>query len=477
MKEEILRMEGIRCEQNGVTLIEDMRITLRKAETMGLLIKNAHRRSSVVSLLCGQLPVDSGRVYFDDRPVAPADYAALCYRRVAFVGGRSELIDSLSVAENIFIIRPHARTYLIRKRIINRQAEILLGRFGVDIPPGTPAMKLTTLERMLVQLIKAYAAGARIVVIGDVSRTLGTLEIDTLMRCADLLKKEKIGVFLVDAYWDVLSKFSDRLSVFSSRSVVKVFRREDFNEEAISILLEEPPAQASEGMPRFDDPPALRFENVCTETLMELTFSVHPREIVCILDTDGSGMDQIVRALMGEEHPLRGEIWLSGKPYTRRGTAQALRSGLGFIGDNPTHTSLFRDLSVMDNLSLPISSRIGSFFWKKRYMRSLVEHGGAYFSRDVLSGRTLHPLKEDVLQRIVYVRWRLARPRVLAVVRPLSVTDAVGSRITREMILDIARAGSAVLVLSSNWTEARQLGHRILELRRGRLVEREAPHA
>ena len=475
MKEEILRMEGIRCDQNGVRLIEDMRITLRKAETMGLLIKNAHRRSSVVSLLCGHLPINSGRVYFDDQPVAPADYPALCHRRVAFVGGRSELIDGLSVAENIFIIRPHARTYLIRKRKINRQAEMLLERFAADIPPGRPAMKLTTLERMLVQLIKAYAAGARIVVISDVSRTLGTLEIETLMRCADLLKKDGIGVFLVDAYWDVLSKFSDRFSIFSSRSVVKVFRKEDYNEDVISILLEEPPAQPHEGTAVFHDPPALILKGICTETLTNITFSVHPREIVCILDIDGSGMDQIAGVLMGEERLLQGEIWLSGKPYRRRGTAQALKKGLGFIGGNPTHTSLLRDRSVMDNLSLPISSRIGLFFWKKRYMRSLKEFSGVYFSPEVLHSRTLHPLKEDVLQRIVYVRWRLMRPRVLAVVRPLSVTDAVGSRITRELILDIAKAGSAVLVLSSNWTEARQLGHRILELRKGRLVEQGVP--
>lgn len=470
MNEEILRMEGIYCRQDGMTLIEDMRMTLRKGETMGLLIKNAHRRSSVVSLLCGRLAVEGGRIYCNDQPVAPDAYAALCFRRVAFVGGRSALIDTLSVAENIFLIRPHAKMYLIQKRKLRRQAAMLMERFGARVNPNAPVSRLTTLERMIVQLVKAYASGARIIVLNDLSRALGTLEIDALMRCVRTLKEEGIGIFLADAYSDVLTKHSDRLSVFSSRSVVKVFRRENFDERALSILLEESPGGPMPYAAAEGEAPALSFAGVRTKTLHEVTFCVHPREIVCILDIDGSGVDQIFGLLTGDCHLRGGEIRIAGERYGSRSEARAIRKGLGIIGDNPTHTSLFRDLSVLDNLSLPISSRIGAFFLKRRYMRSLIEQSRAYLPEDVLESRTLHPLKEDILQRIVYVRWRLMRPRAMVLLRPLSVTDAVGSRVTRESIMELANAGSAVLVLSSNPTEARLLGHRILELRQGRLV-------
>lgn len=471
MREEILRLEGIDCKQYGVSLIEDLRITLRKGETMGLLIKNAHRRSSIVSLLCGHLMIESGRVYYNDQLVDLSDYTALCRRRVAFVGGRSELIDSLSVAENIFIIRPHTRMYLIRKHKLNQQAERLFERFHTRIKPGMPISRLTMLERMLVQLMKAYASGARIVVLNDLSRTLGTLEIDTLMKCVDILKEEGVGVFLADAYWDVLSKHTDRLSVFSSRSVVKVFRKEDYNEKALSVLLEEPMQQLVDDRPPTNATPVLTLHSVCTGTLKDITLTVRPGEIVSILDIDGSGVDQIASVLTGDSALQQGEIWIAGKRYKPHSEAQAFKNGIGLIGDNPTHTSLFRDLSVMDNLSLPISNRIHSFYFKKRYIRSLKTHCGTYFSQEILENQTLHLLKEDILQRIVYVRWRLMRPRVLVVIRPLAATDSVGSRITRDLLLDIARSGSALVVLSANPTEAHQLGHRVLVLREGRLSE------
>lgn len=473
MREEILRMERICCGRNGVTLIENMHITLRKGETMGLLIKNAHRRLSVVSLLRGKLQVDSGRIYFGDQLIDPDDYGQLSQRRIATISAGPELIDTLSVAENIFLMRPGVRTYFVRKRRLHRQAAMLLSRFRPQMDPASPVSRLTTLERMIVQLVKAYASGARVVLLSDLSRALGPLEIDALMRCVALLKEEGMGVFLADAYFDVLTKYTDRLSVFSSRSVVKVFRKETYDDGALSALLEDRSAQPAArrgAAERSAARAALSFQGVHTRTLRNVSFQVAPGEVVSVLDMDGSGIDQIAALLMGECGLLSGRILLGTKQYTLRSQDRAIRQGLAIVGDDPTHTSLFRDHSVMDNLSLPISSRMWGFFTFSRFRRSLRAQCRAYFSEEILSSSSLHPLNEEILQRIVYVRWQIMRPKVIVLVRPLSMTDAASGRVVRESIAGLAEAGSAVLVLSSNVTEARMFGHRVLELREGHIT-------
>ncbi|MCL1795543.1 MAG: ATP-binding cassette domain-containing protein [Clostridia bacterium] len=473
MKEEILRMEGISCRRNGVTLIDDMRLTLRKGETMGLLMKNAHRRSSVASLLSGELPVDSGRIYYNDKQIDSDAFAELCKRRVATIP--STLIESLTVAENMFMIRPGVRVYLVRKARLREQARLLLGRFGLEIDADKPVSRLTTFEKMVVQLTKAYASGARVLLLSDLSRELGPLEVDTLMRCVEKVKAEGFGVFLSDAYSDVLMKYTDRLSVFSGHRVVKVFRREAYDTGALSLLLEDSrlPGRTK---PRPDmSHPTLSLHGVRTESLNDVSMSVFPGEVVSLLDMDSSGVDQIAALLVGECGLLSGRIELCGGSYVRRSQANAIKRGLGIIGDDPTRTSLFRDHSVMDSLSLPISSRIPGFFSQKRFELSLREQCLYHFPPEVLNSRTLHPLTEETLLKIVYVRWLVMRPKAMVIVRPLAMADAACSRVIRESIAAMAAAGSAVLILSYNQAEARLLSHRILPLKRGRITSANRP--
>lgn len=469
MKEEVLRMEHIDCYRDGIALMEDMHITLRRGETMGLLIKNAHRRSSVVRLLCGLLPVQNGRIYYEDHLIDLCDYEALCRRRVALVGGGAVLIDSMSVAENIFLIRAKLKTYLVNKRRLRQQSQRLLEQFGASIDPDAPISRLSPIDRMIVQLVKAHACGAHIVVLSDISRVLGEADMQSLMQCVEKLKTEGTGIFLVDAYADVLTRHSDRLSVFSSRTVIKVFRREDFDARVLSILLEDPPATPSAVISEEDREPVLALCNVSTKSLQSICLSVMGGEVVSVLDMDGSGGEEIAAMLNGECALHAGHVLLCGAPYVRRNQAHAVRRGLGIVGDNPTHSSLFRNYSVMENLSLPISSRIPTFFVRRRYMKSLQAHARAYLPEEVLRSPTLHPLREDTLQRIVYARFRIMRPRAMVLVRPLSVTDAQTSRTVREQIAAMAQAGCAVLVLSTNAAEAKLLGHRVLELSDGRI--------
>lgn len=472
MREEILRMEGVRCMRGQVPLIQDLHLSLYKGETMGLLIHHAYRRSCVASLLCGLLPIDAGRIYYNDRLIDHEAYPQLCMRRIAYIGGQSDLIDSISVAENIFLIRAATKMYFVRHGLLNRQATQLLRYFETHIDPAMPVYRLTPLQRITVELVKAYACGARVVLLNDLSRTLSPLEIRALMGCVARLKAEGVGVLLADAYWDVLSDHTDRLSVYNHGRIVKVFRREEYDPAALAMLLQEgadPPAAADACA--METEAVLSFCGICTETLREVSFEVRRGEVVSVLDMDGSGNNQIAALLQGDCALRSGSILLQGMPYARRTNALALARGLGIINENPTHAGLLHDLSVLENLALPISSRKMDFFARRRYMRSLRDHCAALLPDWVLGLPTLHTLDEEMLQRIAYARWQLMRPKAMVLMRPLSVTDARLSRMTAEYIRDFARHGSAVLILSSNATEARQLGGRVLVLQGGRISE------
>lgn len=468
MKNEILRMEGVRSEVRGVTMLRDLHLTLYRGETMGLVLHNPFRRDCIAALLRGQLPVEAGRIYYGDRLVDNETFPQLCQRRIAYIGGQSDLIDELSVAENIFLMRPAAKTYLIRRGVLKRQAAMLLSAFQTQVDPSTPVSELSTLQRLTVELVKAVACGARIVLLNELSRTLSPAELEALMECVARLKSEGMGILMADAYWDVLSAYTDRVTVYSEGRMVKLLRREEYSAGILPRLLSEPAqAMALEGP--ADTPEVLSFAGVFTHSLRDVSLCLHRGEVVSILDMDGSGAGQIAALLAGERRLLGGGIRLDGQPYQRRGARQALEAGLGFILENPTRSTLMPELSVMDNLALPISGRVSGFFLHRRFQRSLRERAAAFLPPEMLEEKDLSRLEEEQLLQLVYARWRLFRPKAMVLMRPLSVTDAHLSQVVQREVTALAREGSGVLILSANASEARRLGHRVLALEHGRL--------
>jgi ribose transport system ATP-binding protein len=279
-----------------------------------------------------------------------------------------------------------------------------------------------------------------------------------------------MGVLLADAYWDVLIAHSDRLSVYDDGRIVKVFRKDAFDIDTLSALVrgpQNPPPRVAAA--KREDPPALSFAGVCANTLQDISFQVNAGDVVSILDLDGSGNDQIVALLEGT-CPLRsGEIRLAGAPYRRRSLARALRRGLGILSENPTHGALFHELSTMDNLALLMCGKRRGFFLSGRFMRSLREHCAEFLSEEVLDSPSLTKLDETMRRRLVYCRWLIFRPKVMVLLRPLSVADAPLSAMTHELIAQLAARGSAVLILSSNAMEAELLSRRVLILEKGQI--------
>lgn len=469
MKTEILRMEGVRSEVRGVTMLQDFQLTVCRGEMMGLVLHNAFRRDCIAALLRGQLPVDAGRIYYGDKLVDNETFPQLCQRRIAYIGGQSDLIDELSVAENIFLMRPAAKTYLIRRGMLKRQAALLLSTFQTQIDPATPASALSTLQRLMVELVKAVACRARIVLLNELSRTLSPAELEALMECVARLKAEGMGILMVDVYWDVLSAYTDRVTVYSEGRMVKLLRRQEYSDAILPRLLSAPAQAATHAPDTTRNPEVLSFVGMYTDSLRDINFRLHRGEVLSILDLDNSGGEQIAALLAGDRHPAGGCIYLDGRPYTQRGVPQAMENGLGFVLENPTRRTLMRELSVMDNLSLPIAGKVSGFYLRRRYLRSLQERAAAYLPVEMLQAKDLSRLDEEQLLQLVYVRWRLFHPKAMILVRPLSVTDAHLSQVVEQQIAALAREGCGVLVLSANASEARRLGHRVLALHCGRL--------
>ena len=469
MKTEILRMEDVFATSHGVRLLDGFRMYLFMGETLGLIINNAYKRSLVVDVLCGSREVDLGRIYYHDQQVDPEEYTVLSRRRVACVGGKSFLIQDMSVAENIFVIRSRFKKFYIRRRTLNRQAAILLKPFSVDASPSTPVKSLTITQRVQIELIKASSTGARIIILYDLSRFLSAADMEVVFETVHKLKQDGIAFLLVDTYLDVLFQYTDRMLVMDSGRMIRAFEKDMYDEKTVEAVLLGGGGQASAGESHAFTPQVLEINHLTTDALRDISLTLHKGEAVSLLDMDDSTNAALLGALTGEA-AYEGSLMLEGKAYRPRSLNHALKSGVCVISENPTETMLFPHLSALENLYLGMAGRVRFFFGRQKYRRSLAQSFRALLPPGIMECQDIRTLGSEDLQRLVYCKWLLCHPKLLIVQKPLSVTDPHLGQITQELIGQYIRQGACVLILSSNPSEAYRLGDTVYPCKDGRIT-------
>lgn len=469
MKTEILRMEDVFATSHGVRLLDGFRMYLFMGETLGLIINNAYKRSLVVDVLCGNREVDLGRVYYQDQQVDPEEYTVLSRRRVACVGGKSFLIQDMSVAENIFVIRSRFKKIFVRRRTLNKQADILLKPFSVDASPLTPVKSLTITQRIQIELIKASATGARIIILYDLSRFLSAADISAVFETVNKLKRDGIAFLLVDTYLDVLCKFTDRMLVMDSGRMIRSFEKDMYDEKTVEAVLFSGGEKKPSGESHELAPKVLEIRHVSTNKLQDISLTLHKGEAVSLLDMDDSTNEALFQVLVGGA-AYEGVLALEGEAYKPRHLKHALKKGICVISENPTETMLFPHLSAQENLFLGMAGRVRFFFGRNKFRRSLTQNYRELLPQEILECQDIRTLGNEDLQRLVYCKWLLFHPKLLIVLKPLSVTDPHLSQVTQELIGQYTRQGTCVLILSSNPSEAYRLGDTVYPCKDGKIT-------
>jgi ABC-type sugar transport system ATPase subunit len=183
---------------------------------------------------------------------------------------------------------------------------------------------------------------------------------------------------------------------------------------------------------------------------------------------DDSTNQALLKALTGET-PYQGALMLDGKIYRPRNLRHALSQGVCVICENPTETMLFPHLTALENLYMGMAGRVNFFFSRIKYRRSLHQQYLKLLPEAVVNCRDIRSLGSEDLQRLVYMKWLLCHPKLLIVLKPLSVTDPHLGQVTQELIGLYLKQGASVLILSSNPSEAYRLGSTVYTCKDGQI--------
>lgn len=462
----------------AVQALKGVSFRLRAGTVHTLLGENGAGKSTLLKILAGVHRPDGGQLLVAGAQARLGSPGDAQRHGIAIVHQELSLAPNLSVADNLFAARLPQRAGCVDRRALRRDAAALLARLGMNLDPDAQVAELSLARRQLVEIAKALAQPSRIVIMDEPTSSLSDSEAQILFTLTARLKAEGRAIIYVSHRMDEIMRISDEITVMRDGSSICTLARDETDIGALIALMV--------GRQMQDIyPPRGPAPDRSTRALLQvrglglagrfegIDFEVHAGEIVGFFGLVGSGRSDVMDALFGM-HRCTGSILMHGRPLRLRSPADAIGHGVAFVTENRKEQGLVLDQSVQHNICMVQvhSGRGGALLTDEAAEQSLVR---ACVQRLKIRVAGLHqPVRQlsgGNQQKIVFAKWLAMRPRLLVLDEPTRGIDVGAKFEIYALIRELAAAGTAVILVSSELPEALAMSDRLLVMRNKRLVQ------
>lgn len=460
----------------GVPVLKNVSIRVPSGSIVGLVGENGAGKSTLMNVLGGVLPRDAGTIEVLGQPYDPRSPADAAAAGIAFIHQELNLFGNLSVAENLAISSmPHHRVPLLDIRRMRADAVGHLAAVGLDVAPTTIVESLSAGERQLVEIAKAVASDARIIILDEPTTSLTARESERLFDLMRRLRDDgRTLIFISHALGDVLAQ-CDEVVVLRDGAVVTSGPTAGFR---ISTLVEFMVGRSIDQL--FPDvpvqtatTPVLTVEGLTRRGVVkDVSLRVAEGEIVGLFGLMGAGRTEIASMIFGAEGFDSGTIVdPSGRSPRRRTPRRSIRARVGFVTEDRREQGVFMSLPVADNIAITTLRRFRRATGTVDRKRLLAACRAIADALRVKSGDIaiddVKNLSGGNQQKVVLARWLLSEPRLLILDEPTRGVDVGAKHDLYVTINELAGRGAGVLMVSSELEELMGTCHRILIIHKG----------
>jgi ribose transport system ATP-binding protein len=467
---------GITKTFPGVRANQDITLRLRAGEIHGLLGQNGSGKTTLIKVLAGVIQPDSGEMRLKGRSIRlPTPHAARV-AGTATVFQEFSSVGSLSVAENIFLGRLPMKPggLVIDWDRLRRDAVSCLQRLEIELDPDAEVAGLSIAEQQLVEIVKAIAKDAQLIILDEPTTALGLAEMHRLHELLRLLKRQGRAILYISHRLDEAVQLVDVVTILRNGKVVST--AEESKLDVHYIVSRMVGVEVKEHYPKAHnatDIPLFEVRNIQTRNKVNsVTFTVNRGEVFGLGGVLGSGRTEIARALFGVDALTGGELRLNGQRVSIHTPKQAIRAGIAYIPENRKSDGLFTNFDGTRNISIAALHQL-----IKILLLDLRQEDSV--SREFIAKLQISPGADNKLvgllsggnqQKILIARWLYSRGRLFILDEPTQGLD-VGAKIAvYRLINEITAAGHAVVLISSDHDELLAMSDRIGLVRQGKIV-------
>lgn len=472
----LLQVREVSKQFPGVRALHNVNLTLHRGEVLAVVGENGAGKSTLMKILAGVQTPDSGEILIDGRPVHIESVNKAFDHGIALIHQELNLADNLEVGANIYLGREPHKFGLIDRKRLNRNAQRMLERVGLDVAPTATVSTLSIGRQQMVEIAKALSIDARILIMDEPTSSLSSHEAEQLFRVIKDLRASGVSVIYISHRLGEVKELADRVVVLrDGENAGELPREEISHDNMVRMMVGRDVSQFYARQQHEIGEAVLQVEDLVTPTWPQhaLSFSVRRGEIVGVAGLVGAGRTEMLRTLFGIDRPLRGTVQLNGKSIKLESPVDAIRAGMALVPEDRKQHGLIVDMAVRANIGL------AGLRYKQRPLGFLNQAAETADTTEMIRKlRIKTPSAEQIArylsggnqQKVVLGKWLALGPSLLLLDEPTRGIDVGAKQEIYRLMEELAEQGMSILFVSSELEEILGMSDRTIVMHEGRIT-------
>jgi L-arabinose transport system ATP-binding protein len=470
-----LRMHDISMEFPGVRALDRVSFAVESGSVVSLLGENGAGKSTLLKILYGDYRPTSGTMLIDDQEVAFRSPHEALQSGVSVIYQERQLVQSLTVADNVFLGHPPQKLWFIGTSDLYRATQAIIDEFGLPFKADDKVWKLSVAHQQMVEIMKAYNRRIDIIAFDEPTASLTETEIKKLFEIIRKLKAAGKIVLYVSHRLKEIFEICDEVVVLKDGQLVDKLPMDRTSEDALVRLMVGRDLKGIFEQLEHAAAPGkviLEVRNLSNDKVSDVSFSLREGEILGFSGLVGSGRTELMQSIFGADRSSSGEILLEGKPARIAFPSDAIRLGIGLCPEDRKLQGIIPSRSLRENIVVTMQSqlaRLGIFIHRRRERAIALEQVKNLDIRASGVEQLIMFLSGGNQQKSIVARWLARKPRVLILDEPTKGIDVGAKAEIYKLVCGLARQGIGIVVVSSELPEIIGLCDRILVMKEGRI--------
>ena len=471
----ILEMKGIVKSFGPVKALKGVDFDLRAGEVHALMGENGAGKSTLMKVLTGIHDANEGTIHYNGKQVAYSKPKEAMEDGIVIVHQELNMMNHLTVAQNIFIGREEFRhNLLIDDGASIKKAKKLFELLKVDINPTEKVGNLTVGKQQMVEIAKALSMDAKVIVFDEPTAALTESEINELFVIIDDLRAKGVGIIYISHRMDEIARITDRVTVMRDGEYVgTVNTKETTKDEIIAMMVgrtiyEDPKAASAVA---DDAPVVLEVKNLnAGSSVKDVSFQLRKGEILGFSGLMGAGRTEVARLLFGADKKESGTIFVNGKEVTINSPQDAIREGIGYLSEDRKRFGCIVDMTIADNTVMTNLDKYikGGLINDGEIVKVSDEFVKQLRTKTPSSKQLVRNLSGGNQQKVVIAKWLEQNSDILIFDEPTRGIDVGAKSEIYTLMNALVAQGKSIIMISSELTEILRMSDRIVVMCEGR---------
>ena len=471
----ILEMKGIVKSFGPVKALKGVDFDLRAGEVHALMGENGAGKSTLMKVLTGIHDANEGTIHYNGKQVAYSKPKEAMEDGIVIVHQELNMMNHLTVAQNIFIGREEFRhNLLIDDGASIKKAKKLFELLKLDINPTEKVGNLTVGKQQMVEIAKVLSMDAKVIVFDEPTAALTESEINELFVIIDDLRAKGVGIIYISHRMDEIARITDRVTVMRDGEYVgTVNTKETTKDEIIAMMVgrtiyEDPKAASAVA---DDAPVVLEVKNLnAGSSVKDVSFQLRKGEILGFSGLMGAGRTEVARLLFGADKKESGTIFVNGKEVTINSPQDAIREGIGYLSEDRKRFGCIVDMTIADNTVMTNLDKYikGGLINDGEIVKVSDEFVKQLRTKTPSSKQLVRNLSGGNQQKVVIAKWLEQNSDILIFDEPTRGIDVGAKSEIYTLMNALVAQGKSIIMISSELTEILRMSDRIVVMCEGR---------